>query len=147
MVSAYIRPKLIADNLNRAEAANVHISVADKVIEAFEGSGSDIKVKQCYLLEQEDFEDPDIDLILSLGGDGTFLKTASFINNRHIPILGVNTDPSRSVGHLCNREIHHYKTDEDIYSMMRMIDSMNFEFFPRQRLLFEMKDDTGEIHR
>lgn len=27
--------------------------------------------------------------------------------------------------------------------MMRMIDSMNFEFFPRQRLLFEMTCDTG----
>ena len=25
-----------------------------------------------------------------------------------------------------------------------MIDSMNFEFFPRQRLLFEMTSDTGE---
>ena len=93
MVSIFFSSKLIVDNLNRAEAADVHLSVADKVIEAFEGSGSDIKVKQCYLLEQEDFEDPEIDLILSLGGDGTFLKTASFIKNRHIPILGVNTDP------------------------------------------------------
>lgn len=40
---------------------------------------------------QEDFEDKDI--IMSLGGDGTFLKTASYIKNSQKPILGVNTDP------------------------------------------------------
>ena len=110
MVSAY-NSNLIINNFYRAEAANVHLTVADKVIESFEAAGSEIKVKQCYLLEEEDFADPDIDLVLSLGGDGTFLKTASFINNRHIPILGVNTDPQRSVGCLCNREIHNYKMD------------------------------------
>ena len=37
---------------------------------------------------------------MSLGGDGTFLKTASMINSDRVPIFGVNTDPSRSVGHL-----------------------------------------------
>ena len=52
---------------------------------------------------QQDFEDKDI--IMSLGGDGTFLKTASYIKNSQKPILGVNTDPQRSVGMLCNRKI------------------------------------------
>ncbi|MDR1499698.1 MAG: NAD kinase [Tannerellaceae bacterium] len=33
----------------------------------------------------------DIDLALSVGGDGTFLKTASRINKQRIPILGINT--------------------------------------------------------
>jgi NAD+ kinase len=32
-----------------------------------------------------------LDLALSVGGDGTFLKTASRINRQGIPILGVNT--------------------------------------------------------
>ncbi|MBO7316996.1 MAG: NAD kinase [Paludibacteraceae bacterium] len=31
------------------------------------------------------------DLALSIGGDGTFLKTASFIGDKNIPILGINT--------------------------------------------------------
>lgn len=31
------------------------------------------------------------DLVLSIGGDGTFLKTASFIGDKNIPILGINT--------------------------------------------------------
>lgn len=115
----------------RAEAANVHITVADKVIQAFKESGRQIKVKQCYQLTDEDLADPEIDLILSLGGDGTFLKTASMINNRHTPILGVNTDPQRSVGCLCNRKVFHATCDDDIHKMMRYIERENFEFFNR----------------
>ncbi|MDR1919062.1 MAG: NAD kinase [Tannerellaceae bacterium] len=33
----------------------------------------------------------DLDLALSVGGDGTFLRTASRINKQNIPILGINT--------------------------------------------------------
>ncbi|MDR2388439.1 MAG: NAD kinase [Tannerellaceae bacterium] len=40
------------------------------------------------LLEGDIF---DLDLAFSLGGDGTFLKTASRINKQGIPILGINT--------------------------------------------------------
>lgn len=32
-----------------------------------------------------------LDLALSVGGDGTFLRTAARINRQHIPILGINT--------------------------------------------------------
>ena len=37
-------------------------------------------------------------LIITLGGDGTFLSATHFIDNQ--PILGVNDNPSRSEGHL-----------------------------------------------
>jgi NAD+ kinase len=33
----------------------------------------------------------DLDIALSVGGDGTFLRTASRINRQSIPILGINT--------------------------------------------------------
>ncbi|MBR1712327.1 MAG: NAD kinase [Alloprevotella sp.] len=36
-------------------------------------------------------EDIRADVAISLGGDGTFLKTASFIRDSRIPILGINT--------------------------------------------------------
>ena len=130
--------------MQRAEAANVHITVADQVIEAFRQSGRTVNVKQDYQLEEEDLEDPEIELILSLGGDGTFLKTASMIKDRHMPILGVNTDPQRSVGCLCNRKVFHATCEDDIVKMMRYIERENFEFFDRQRLLFEMDNEmTG----
>lgn len=34
---------------------------------------------------------PNADIALSVGGDGTFLRTASFIGRSDIPILGINT--------------------------------------------------------
>ena len=34
---------------------------------------------------------PPVDLALSIGGDGTFLRTAAIIGDNNIPILGINT--------------------------------------------------------
>ena len=31
----------------------------------------------------------DVDMVLSMGGDGTFLKAASYVGNKNIPILGI----------------------------------------------------------
>ena len=82
-------------------------------------------------MTDEDLAEEGIELVLSLGGDGTFLKTASMIKNRQMPILGVNTDPQRSVGCLCNRKVFHASCDYDISKMMRYIERENFEFFMR----------------
>lgn len=37
------------------------------------------------------FMPPEVSLVLSIGGDGTFLRAARWIGNREIPILGINT--------------------------------------------------------
>lgn len=54
-----------------------------------------------YLLDAFGFEPPinglltgdifDLDVAISLGGDGTFLRTAARVNRQNIPILGINT--------------------------------------------------------
>ncbi|KAK2197661.1 bifunctional Inorganic polyphosphate-ATP-NAD kinase [Babesia duncani] len=47
------------------------------------------------------------DIIISAGGDGTFLEAASLIpplktrNNKPLWVIGINTDPERSMGALC----------------------------------------------
>ncbi|KAF1759076.1 hypothetical protein GCK72_015536 [Caenorhabditis remanei] len=43
---------------------------------------------------------PDTDLVISAGGDGTFLAAASAVSDQ-TPIIGINTDPIGSEGHLC----------------------------------------------
>ncbi len=40
------------------------------------------------LIQSDDFQ---CDVILSLGGDGTFLRTAAWVGKKGIPILGINT--------------------------------------------------------
>jgi len=88
-----------------------------------------VKVKQCYQVNEDDFKD--IDLVVSMGGDGTFLKTASFVKNKTLPMLGINTDPQRSVGCLCNRKVFYDTREYDIKKMFRYIERENFEFFHR----------------
>ena len=81
-------------------------------------------------------------MVISLGGDGTFLKTASMIKNSNIPILGVNTDPARSVGCLCNRKIWFNERDKNIAMMFKHLERENFEFFNRQRMCFELEEQV-----
>ena len=37
-----------------------------------------------------DFKESNIDLIISIGGDGTFIKTINFIRDSNVPVLGIN---------------------------------------------------------
>lgn len=40
-----------------------------------------------------------VDLVISVGGDGTFLDASHFLD--HVPLLGVNSSRSSSFGHFC----------------------------------------------
>lgn len=40
------------------------------------------------------------DLVVAAGGDGTFLTAAAAITDA-TPVIGINTDPVGSEGHLC----------------------------------------------
>lgn len=48
----------------------------------------DAKYAISGIVEDTDFA---LDMAFSIGGDGTFLKTASIVGDRNIPILGINT--------------------------------------------------------
>jgi NAD+ kinase len=39
----------------------------------------------------------DVDLIIAVGGDGTVLSSAHFLDHGTIPLLGVNSDPTISI--------------------------------------------------
>jgi len=58
------------------------------------------------LRKEVDLEDSDlaqdIDMVVSVGGDSTYLQSAGIIVNSRIPLLGVNSDPSRRTGFLTN---------------------------------------------
>lgn len=47
----------------------------------------------------------DLDLVLSIGGDGTFLRTAAWVNRLNIPILGINTGRLGFLADVSNNEI------------------------------------------
>ncbi len=60
--------------------------------------------------EDDDFE---ADMVLSIGGDGTFLKAASRVGNRNIPILGINTGRLGFLADVSPEDME--ETFEDIY--------------------------------
>ena len=78
---------------------NVHKSVEEKLVQALETRG--VEVKKCQRFDYTDSLVEWADIVITAGGDGTFLLGASKIKNRRKPIMGVNTDPTRSEGHLC----------------------------------------------
>lgn len=44
----------------------------------------------CYRLSPEGKWEPDTDMVLAVGGDGTFLSAASMVAQRGVPLLGIN---------------------------------------------------------
>lgn len=60
--------------------------------------------------EDDDF---DADMVLSIGGDGTFLKAASRVGDRNIPILGINTGRLGFLADVSPEDME--ETFEDIY--------------------------------
>lgn len=48
----------------------------------------------------ESFDDNDYDLVLAVGGDGTFISASHHLRN--VPVLGVNSAPRGSVGFFCS---------------------------------------------
>lgn len=70
-------------------------------------------------------------LYISIGGDGTYLRTSGVITNQDLPLLGINTDPTRSTGHLCTSKIFNEKKERQIERIFDQLEKDNFEYFYR----------------
>jgi len=75
----------------------------------------DIQVAGVF--EGNDFE---VDMVLSIGGDGTFLKAASQVGNKNIPILGINTGRLGFLADVSPEEME--DTFNDIYNHNYMVE-------------------------
>lgn len=73
-----------------------HIAALDTVKEELTKRG--IEFQSVARIEMSTSVD-DIDIMISVGGDGTFLDASHFVDD--IPILGVNSSKSSSFGHFC----------------------------------------------
>ncbi|KAK8736922.1 hypothetical protein OTU49_004725, partial [Cherax quadricarinatus] len=77
----------------------IHKGVENTVNSVFTAAG--IETRTVYRF---DYSDPNInwaDVIVTTGGDGTYLLAASKILDRNKPLIGFNSDPTRSKGQLC----------------------------------------------
>lgn len=82
---------------------------------------------------------PSVDIVLVLGGDNSFTCVSHMVGNK--PILGVNSDPERSVGYLTRWSI---RDDEDIFALAKTIENKNYaiELWTRLRATVDGKSVT-----
>ncbi|KAM4808205.1 NAD kinase 2, mitochondrial isoform 2-T2 [Rhinophrynus dorsalis] len=77
----------------------IHSQNVEHIMESLRKEGIEVQ-----LVKRRDYDEETVrwaDAIISAGGDGTMLLAASKVQDRFKPVIGVNTDPERSEGHLC----------------------------------------------
>lgn len=119
---------------------NIHKEAEVKLIKALETRGVETKVVQRGGYTSQHLEWAD--LVVTAGGDGTFLLGASKITNPNKPILGINTDPTRSEGYLCLPKHFSFNIDH----AMDMLMSGKFRWFYRKRLRMSLTGDRDKIY-
>nr|XP_057920675.1 NAD kinase 2, mitochondrial isoform X2 [Doryrhamphus excisus] len=81
------------------ERHNIHTNNVEHIVKSLQKEGIDVQVVKRGEYDAEVVQWADA--IISAGGDGTMLLVASKVLSKDKPIVGVNTDPERSEGHLC----------------------------------------------
>lgn len=75
--------------------------------------GMNAKIQKENDLSTNDINDTDLVISIGkkihinskIGGDSTYLKAAGIILDNELPIYGINSDPTRRTGALCNESL------------------------------------------
>ena len=119
---------------------NVHKAVEEKLVKALEKRGLEVQICQpmnytCDLIDWAD-------VVVTAGGDGTFLLGASRIRGKQQkPIMGINTDPTRSEGHLCLPKHWSLNVDDAIQFLLEG----KFRWKYRRRLRLTMTGQKDKL--
>lgn len=124
---------------------NIHAQKRDHIAQCLREHQIETKVINRFAYTDEAIQWAD--LIITSGGDGTFLLAANKIHSNSKPLIGVNSDPSRSVGHLCIPS----KYSNDFGSALDKILAGDFEWAYRQRVRITLEgenayDNPIELH-
>ena len=114
----------------------IHVASRDHVEKALKSRGIETK-----LVNRFEYTDDNIDwadVIVTSGGDGTFLMAATKVYSDK-PIIGVNSDPSRSVGYLCLPKQYSNNFDE----ALKLLEEGNFKWKYRQRIRITLEGENA----
>ncbi|XP_031630320.1 NAD kinase 2, mitochondrial [Contarinia nasturtii] len=120
----------------------VHKDFEQKVANCFEECGIDVKLVNRVTLSTKQTEWADI--VVPIGGDGTFLLTASracpiFCQSK--PIIGFNSDPDRSEGRLMLSKRYSHEPKEAVQKLIQG----DFEWLYRTRIRTTMLGQNGNL--
>ena len=103
------------------------------------------------LLEGNDFT---ADMVISIGGDGTFLKAASRVGKKNIPILGINTGRLGFLADISPEEMeetideiynNHYKVEERSVLQLKCDDEKLMEYPYALNEIAVLKRDSSSM--
>uniref|UniRef100_A0A2K5RSK5 NAD kinase 2, mitochondrial n=1 Tax=Cebus imitator TaxID=2715852 RepID=A0A2K5RSK5_CEBIM len=81
------------------ERHHIHTKNVEHIVDSLRNEGIEVR-----LVKRREYNEETVrwaDAVIAAGGDGTMLLAASKVLDRLKPVIGVNTDPERSEGHLC----------------------------------------------
>ncbi|XP_043844765.1 NAD kinase 2, mitochondrial isoform X6 [Dromiciops gliroides] len=81
------------------ERHHIHTKNVEHILDSLRNEGIEVR-----LVKRREYDEETVqwaDAVIAAGGDGTMLLAASKVLDRFKPVIGVNTDPERSEGHLC----------------------------------------------
>jgi len=120
---------------------NIHKTLELEVARELEAAG--VETRTVKRFEYNDEVVDWADMVVTAGGDGTFLMGSSKILNRSKPVIGINTDPTRSEGHLCLPKHFSFNVKEAVDCIM----AGNFRWFFRKRLRITLIGDAAKINQ
>ncbi|XP_055381716.1 NAD kinase 2, mitochondrial isoform X2 [Condylostylus longicornis] len=124
---------------------NLHKNFEHRVAKNFKNAGVEVKLINRTSLEKETLKWADV--LIPIGGDGTFLLSANrasplFAKGKHkTPIVGFNSDPERSEGRLMLRKQY----SENVEEAVKRIIKGDFKWMQRSRIRATLLGNNGEI--
>lgn len=118
------------------ERHNIHNNNVEHIVKSLRSEGIDVRV-----VKRGEYDEEVVrwaDAIISAGGDGTMLLVASKVLSKDKPVVGVNTDPERSEGHLCLPVRYTHAFPEALQKLCRG----EFRWLWRQRIRLHL-EGTG----
>ncbi|XP_071448465.1 NAD kinase 2, mitochondrial isoform X1 [Hetaerina americana] len=113
----------------------LHKECEDIVAAALRDAGAETRVVNRFDYTEANIEWADA--IFPTGGDGTFLLAASRILNNAKPVVGFNSDPSRSEGYLCLPKYY----SSNIKEAVDKIKNGDFKWLHRKRIRITLIGD------
>lgn len=127
----------------RVEFHKEHTACVESFVQMAQKRGKDIKIKMDSELEDNDADG--VDLVISLGGDHTYLRASAMAANSSIPVWGIDTNESFTHSQLSGNSIN-YKHRQDLAEklMLNLDKPENREFNKRTRILFEVEQEIAD---
>ncbi|KAM8793262.1 NAD kinase 2, mitochondrial-like isoform 2-T2 [Eudromia elegans] len=99
------------------ERHHVHTKNVEHVVDSLRNERIEVR-----LVKRREYNEETVrwaDAVISAGGDGTMLLAASKVFDKFKPVIGVNTDPERSEGHLCLPVRYTHSFPEALHKLYR----------------------------